>query len=438
VIALIDGEHLPDVTRWALDVARDRGFEAVAALFVGGEEKLDPGEPLDLGVPVFGSAAGIAEALSRAIDDTHADAILDLSDEPVLGYSERFELACVALARGVRYVAADMSLEPPGADKLGVPSVAVFSTGKRAGKTAISGQLARVANSGGYEPVIVAMGRGGPAEPALVKAGSVDLTRLLELSRAGQHAASDYLEDAVMTGVATVGARRAGGGLAGAPFVTNMSQAARLAVEAGPGIVILEGSGAAVPPFSWDAGILVVPATAPLEQITGYLGPYRLLRSDLAVVTMGLDPTGSENLSAIRSHIRRFLGDARYLVTDFVPEPIADVRGERAFFATTAPRAVASRQVENLETVHGCTVVGWSERLADKAGFAEDLARAQEYDVLLTELKAGAVEIGAEQALARGAEVVFVDNRAVVIEGDAELDATLKGVLELARERGSS
>jgi predicted GTPase len=79
--------------------------------------------------------------------------------------------------------------------------------------------------------------------------------------------------------------------------------------------------------------------------------------------------------------------------------------------------------------------VGWSARLADRAGLAEDLERAEGFDVLLTELKAAAVDIGVERALARGAEVVFVDNRAVVIEGDADLDTLLGDTLALATER---
>ena len=39
---------------------------------------------------------------------------------------------------------------------------------------------------------------------------------LLDLSREGRHAASDYLETAALTGLVTIGCRRAGGGLAGA------------------------------------------------------------------------------------------------------------------------------------------------------------------------------------------------------------------------------
>jgi predicted GTPase len=96
---------------------------------------------------------------------------------------------------------------------------------------------------------------------------------------------------------------------------------------------------------------------------------------------------------------------------------------------------VAARQIRDLESSAGCRVVGWSARLADRAGLAEDLERAEGFDVLLTELKAAAVDIGVERALARGAEVVFVDNRAVVIEGDADLDTLLGDTLELAAER---
>jgi cyclic 2,3-diphosphoglycerate synthetase len=376
-------------------------------------------------------------SLRAAIDRFRPQGVLDLSDEPVLGYRERMELVAVALVAGIPYLGSDFRLEPPIAGPpLGPSTIAVIGTGKRTGKTAISGELARLAARRGLDPVIVAMGRGGPPEPQVAAAGTVDVERLLGLVREGHHAASDYLEDALTTGVTTVGARRAGGGLAGAPYATNLREAAELAAGLGEGPVILEGSGSSVPPVPWDAGILVVPATAPAEYLGGYLGPFRLLLSDLVVVTMGASPSaGPENLSTLRSHVRRFLDDARLVVTDFIPVPLRDVRGERVFFTTTAPGAVAARQIRDLESSAGCRVVGWSARLADRAGLAEDLERAEGFDVLLTELKAAAVDIGVERALARGAEVVFVDNRAVVIEGDADLDTLLGDTLELAAER---
>jgi cyclic 2,3-diphosphoglycerate synthase len=440
-LALVDGEHHPPVTRAALDTARARGHEIVAALLVGGIEKITSvDEPPDLGVPeliVVHDAP--MQALRDAIDRHRPDVVLDLSDEPVLGYRERMELAAAALVAGVPYLGADFRLDPPPQDRVvDAPTLAVIGTGKRTGKTAIAGAVARLAARRELDPVVVAMGRGGPPEPTVAPAGSVDLDHLVGLVAQGAHGASDYLEDALTTGVTTVGARRAGGGLAGAPYLSNVPEAAETAATLRPGLLILEGSGAAIPPVAWDAGILVVPATAPPEYVGGYLGPYRLLRSDLVVVTMVLGPTGPENLSTLRSHVRRYLGDASFIATNFAPVPLEDVRGKEAFFATTAPPAVVEGLIQRLEADHGCRVVGWSNRLADRAGLAEDLDAVQGYDVLLTELKAAAVDVGVVKARERGAEVVFVDNRAESVEGSADLESALGGAIDVALERAES
>ena len=107
------------------------------------------------------------------------------------------------------------------------------------------------------------------------------------------------------------------------------------------------------------------------------------------------------------------------------------------FFATTAPGAVAARQAQALERTHGCRVVGWSARLADRAGLVQDLDGAEAYEVLLSELKAAAVDVACDRAMARGAEVVFVDNRAVVVEGDTDLPTALRETIGLAGERSA-
>jgi len=439
-LVLVDGEHYPPVTLAGIVAARERGHDVVGALLVGGTEKLDPASPLELGVPLREAGPDRMAALAGGLDEWVPEVVLDLSDEPVLGYRERMELVAVTLARGISYLGPDFRLDPPiDGPRLDAPTLAVIGTGKRTGKTAIAGAVAREAARRGLDPIVVAMGRGGPPEPQVVEAGALTLAHLLELAVSGRHAASDYLEDAVTSGVTTIGARRAGGGLAGRPYLSNVRAAAEIAVSRDPDLVILEGSGAAIPPVPWDAGVLVVPADAPPEYLGGYLGPFRLLLSDLVVVTMTSGPfTGSENLSALRSHVRRFTDEARMLVTDFVPEPLRDVRGERVFFATTAPEPAATRQAEHLETVHGCRVVARSARLADRAGFAEDLDAAHGYDVLLTELKAAAIDIGAARAADRGAEVVFVDNRAVVVEGSDDLDSALAQTIETARNRGNA
>jgi cyclic 2,3-diphosphoglycerate synthase len=436
VIALVDGEHYPPVTRWGIDVARASGLDTVEALFLGGTEKVSGGEPPDLGVPVVAASGDPVATLWARLEDRRPDAVLDLSDEPVVGPADRMMLASIALAWGASYIAGDVRFDPPVTEPpLDVPTIGVIGTGKRTGKTAIAGEVARAADRRGLRPAIVAMGRGGPPEPVEVPAGGLGVEALRALVDRGEHAASDYLEDAVTTGVRTVGARRVGGGLAGAPYASNVARAAVLAGR-GAGVVVLEGSGAAVPPVPWDAGLLVSPARSAHAQLSEFLGPYRLLLSDLVVLTMAGSPhAGLENLPALRSLVQRIRGDARLIVTDFEPVPLADVQGRDAFFATTAPPEAAERQAASIEARCGCRVVGWSARLADRAGLAMDMDEAEGFDVLLTELKAAAVDVAARRAETLGAEVVFVDNRAVVVEGDGDLPEELDRVFDLAAAR---
>lgn len=71
-VALIDGEHYADVVR---DALAELPYEIVAAVLVGGTEKLRGGE--DYGVP-------LAASLEAAVAAHAPELVLDLSDEPVL------------------------------------------------------------------------------------------------------------------------------------------------------------------------------------------------------------------------------------------------------------------------------------------------------------------------------------------------------------------
>jgi cyclic 2,3-diphosphoglycerate synthase len=438
-LALVDGEHYPPTTRWALATAAAEGFDVVACLFVGGMEKLAADRALDLGAPVELADGDLAAAIASALDRHRPDAVLDLSDEPVLGEGERAVVAAVTLAAGVRYLGPDFALEPPiRAEPLSAPTLAVIGTGKRAGKTAVAGEAARVASGLGLNPVVVAMGRGGPPGPQVVEPGTMDIGRLLDLARSGNHAASDYLEDALTTGVTTIGARRAGGGLFGGPYVSNMTEAAHLAEERNPGLVILEGSGAAVPPVPWDAGVLVAPVGSPRDASLASLGAsFRVLLSDLVVFTMADGPrVGPPDLSDRISHVRRLRPGARTVVVELTPVPLGEVRGKKVYFATTAPPVAGPRLISALEA-HGAEVVGSTHRLGDRAGLTEDLEAAPAFDALVTELKAAAIDVAAEQALARGAEVVICDNRPETIEGDGEIGDLLAETARTATSRAA-
>ena len=154
-VAIVDGEHYPPVVRQALEELEDL---VVAAVLVGGTEKLRGGE--DYGVPVEPS-------VESAVLEHAPEVVIDLSDEPVLSPPERFALASRVLALGVPYEGPDFRFEPPRFDPIGLPAVAVIGTGKRVGKTAVTGHVARRL-AATRRLVVVAMGRGGPAEPEVV------------------------------------------------------------------------------------------------------------------------------------------------------------------------------------------------------------------------------------------------------------------------------
>lgn len=440
-IALIDGEHYPPVVRYALD-RLGQEYQLQGAAFVGGTEKVDSAATAEVyGVPVV-QAADRGAALREALARFSPEVVIDLSDEPVLTAADRFALASIALGAGAEYRGADFVLRPPRAEAVTrTPALAIVGTGKRVGKTAVSAYIARHLKENGRDIVVVAMGRGGPAEPELIRGDEVALTTddLLALARRGVHAASDNYEDAVMSRVTTVGCRRCGGGLAGQVFFSNVPEGAVLADSLGKEIVVLEGSGAAVPPVSADATLLVVGAGQGVPYVRDYLGPYRLGVADGVVITGAEEPIASpgavaELVAAIREHRQ----DVPVVVTTFRPRPLGDVTGARVFFATTAPPALLPSLAAHLERGFGCEVVATSPHLSDRALLREDLrAHAGHFDVLLTELKAAAIDVVAEAGSTVGVPTVLCDNVPEPV-GDADLDALIDSVVATAIARGTA
>jgi cyclic 2,3-diphosphoglycerate synthetase len=276
--------------------------------------------------------------------------------------------------------------------------------------------------------VIVAMGRGGPAEPVVTRGDleTIDARALLVRADRGEHAATDAYEDAIVARVATVGARRAGAGLAGATLHDTVARAVAVADGLEPDLIILEGSGTAIPPARANATILVAGGRTPAESLRDGLAPFRLLISDLIVVTMSFEPVlPTETISALSSQLAEFARDVPIARTVLRPLPLQSVAGRKVFFVTTAPSETGPSLQEHLERVHGAVVVGRSHRLADRPGLANDLAGAEgTYEVLLTEVKAAAIDVAARAALAAGAEVVFADNAPDDLS--AEFDTVLK------------
>jgi cyclic 2,3-diphosphoglycerate synthase len=415
-VALIDGEHFAPVVRDALAALP---YEFTAAVLVGGTEKLRGGD--DYGVPLV---SGIEEAIA----EHEPDVVFDLSDEPVLGPPERFRIASRVLACGLPYVGADFRFDPPDFAPFELPSIAVIGSGKRVGKTAVAGHAARVL-AADLDVVVVAMGRGGPPEPELARsAPTVD--DLLALSRAGRHASSDYLEDAAFAGIATIGCRRAGGGLAGRPAFSNVAEGAELAASRRPDLVIFEGSGAALPPIATGRRMLVVSGAQDPALAAGYLNAYRILISDLVVLTMAEEGTAYERVLRAVDEVKPGVPIVPVVLR---PRPVSAVAGKRVAFFTTAPSPAHERLSSHLTEVHGAAEVSVSGSLADRQLLRSDLASA-DADVYLVELKAAAIDVVAEAASGRGVELVLADNEVVGPDLDDEVrglaDAVLEGVLQ--------
>ncbi len=410
-LALIDGEHYAPVVRAALE---ELPYEFVAAHLVGGKEKLR--DDADYGVP-------LAETLEGALDQHRPEVVVDLSDEPVLGPIERFRVASQVLLRGLPYVGADFRFDPPTFEPFPLPSIGIVGTGKRVGKTAITAHAARL-YAQDRKIVVVAMGRGGPPEPEVASVRP-DLDALLELSRSGRHAASDYLETAALAGVPTVGCRRCGGGLAGAVFASNVHEGARLAVELEPDLVLFDGSGAALPPIETRRRILVVNAQQDPAVATGYLNAYRHLTSDLVVLTMAETGSGWEELRDAVAELAPAV-----VATVLRPKPAADVAGRRVAFFSTAPESAHALFERHLRDEYDAEVVHVSGALSDRGRLREEL-ESVDADVFLVELKAAAIDVVAEAAAESGVEVVLAGSDVLPATGERELDAEL---LRLADE----
>jgi cyclic 2,3-diphosphoglycerate synthetase len=412
-LAVIDGEHYPSTVRDALAALQ---YEFVGAYIAGGTEKLR-GEA-DYGVLLY-------DDLEAALRELEPELVLDLSDEPVLGPSARFRLASRVLAGGVPYAGADFRLEPPELEPFSLPSLAVFATGKRVGKTAVSAHLARLL-SRDRDVVAVAMGRGGPGTPEVAESPP-GLEELLALSREGRHAASDYLEIAAVAGVVTIGCRRCGGGLAGAVATSNVGAGAELALQRAPDFVVFDGSGAAIPPVATGKRVLVTSTFDPPGLVTGYLNAYRILIADLVLVTMADAGTPHEVLAEA---IRDVKPEVQVIAVGFRPRPLGPIGGKRVAYFTTAAAPAHARLAGELAE-YGAEVVHVSGKLADRPALQRELETI-DADVYLTEIKAAGIDVVAEAGARRDVEIVLAANELVPGPGQPELEPALLALADSA------
>jgi cyclic 2,3-diphosphoglycerate synthetase len=109
--------------------------------------------------------------------------------------------------------------------------------------------------------------------------------------------------------------------------------------------------------------------------------------------------------------------------------PLEPLAGRR-----TAVFAAGPASTEHLDA----HVVHASANLADRAVLREELERV-DAEVYLIEIKAAGIDVVAETAKARGAEVVFADNEPVSLPGEPDVAEELRALVEAAtRERAAA
>ena len=379
-VALIDGEHYAG--RRARRAAR-------AAVRVG---RRDPRRRLR-----EASRRRDATACRSSTDSAAPRSVVDLSDEPVLGPRRAASLGLArARARDCPTSAPTSASTRRRYEAFPLPSLAVIGTGKRVGKTAVTAHLARLL-ARDRDVVVVAMGRGGPREPELIEYAARRSTSSSRSRAPGGTRRPTTSRSAALAGVPTIGCRRAGGGLRGRPFVSNVVEGARLA--AGRGARRSSSSTGAAPRSRRSRSTARVLVVGPGHDVDADLNAYRRLVSDLVVV------------GRLRASMARVPVDAA--------APARSAAARRAA-SRSSPPGPATRRTS---TPTSSTSRGTSR---DRDALRAELARL-DADTYLVELKAAAIDVVAEHALAHGRRVVLAANDVVAAGLDEPLLALVAG-----------
>jgi cyclic 2,3-diphosphoglycerate synthetase len=210
-----------------------------------------------------------------------------------------------------------------------------------------------------------------------------------------------------------------------------MKKGAELANDVDANFVIMEGSGAAIPPIKTNRHIVLVGLNQPIDNIKSYFGPFRIKLADLVILTMCEEPMASpEKIKEVEEVIKDANPEAQVISTVFRPKPLENIENKNILFATTAPDSIKDVLVSYLEENYGCKVVGTTSHLSNRPLLQKDIEKhIDEADIMLTELKAAAVDVATKDALNAGLGVVYCDNIPKVCGGFGEEHQLLQNAI---------
>jgi predicted GTPase len=439
---LIDGVHKPDNTIYsAKALCRKHKVSPAAFVWIGGTEKIKDRQSFSREFEhEFGACVRFPETPVRGIKETLAGnpkikTVIQLSGAPQIFRERVLEFSNLAAGFGVEYIAGGTVFREhrPPRVKHKKPSVGIYATDKRAGKTAFGSYIGRLASGmtgvkNPYKSIIITHSRGGPADPPLIEiykkpihkpAGELTLKELLSsrfkpeyLSRLvdfGLHGASDVFEDALILStyldlkngkngdvlhISLIGCRRAGAGYFNEFAVSNADKGIRKANKSPANLIIHEGSGAEHPPVEVDAVILLVPSDTDTEFLKNFPG---LEKAGLFIITNCQKETVSpEKVRGLREFLKTKNQNAPAVFTRFIPEIVHNspqAEGKKVAFFTTAPGYILDNLSEYLEKKYKLKVLAGYGNLASDEEMKKSIDEAaQNTECFLFEIKARGVE----------------------------------------------
>jgi hypothetical protein len=294
-------------------------------------ERLPEGFMLEVPFVVEASASA---AVKRAAAEFSPRALVDLTESDL---EYRFSWANEALQLGLEVHGADFRLWPPALRKRDAPTVTFVGAGPGVGKTAALLTFLD-AVKGRYKAAAVVLDLGGPTYPEIVEAGGAPATaeRLLSFHRDGRAIGGDHYLIAAARGVPAVGCSFAGTGLTGVPLNSLLGDAFVFAAEAGGELVVVEGSGRAMPPTAGVSCFLVNERTDP-ESLRAFPFVYQLRRATAVIATGFERSPPPKALERLHVAARAVNEKASWAYGWMVATPAGETRFREALVVTARP-----------------------------------------------------------------------------------------------------
>jgi cyclic 2,3-diphosphoglycerate synthetase len=133
-----------------------------------------------------------------------------------------------------------------------------------------------------------------------------------------------------------------------------------------------------------------------------------------------------KKISFLESEIGKIKPGIKIIKTIFRPVPLSDIKGKKIFMAMTASKIIESQVKDHMERNYKCKVKKVSFNLSNRKQLKKDLQSCDDYNTILTELKASSVDLLTDYAIRHKKEIIYMNNIPVILDGEKILRRELK------------